>query len=53
MEGERFVILDSQIMGKYFGTDGIRGGYGKQLTDELAKQVGFALTKLKEKPRVC
>lgn len=37
---------------KYFGTDGIRGVYGKQLTDELAKQVGFALTKLKEKPRV-
>lgn len=37
---------------KYFGTDGIRGVYGKTLTNDLAKKVGFALTKLKSNPRV-
>ena len=27
-------------MGKYFGTDGVRGGYGENLTDELAYKLG-------------
>ncbi len=31
---------------KYFGTDGIRGIYGKDLTDELCIKVGYALTKM-------
>lgn len=37
---------------KYFGTDGIRGVYGKTLTNDIAKKVGFSLTKLKSSPRV-
>ena len=37
---------------KYFGTDGIRGVYGKKLTDELAEKVGVALTKLTPNPKV-
>jgi len=32
-------------MGKYFGTDGIRGRYGIELTDELAYKVGQSLKK--------
>ena len=37
---------------KHFGTDGIRGIYGKDLTDELAEQVGFSLGGLKPNARV-
>ena len=37
---------------KYFGTDGIRGIYGEQLTNEVAQKVGFSLTQLKNNPRV-
>lgn len=43
-------------MGKYFGTDGIRGVANKELTPELAFKVGryggYVLTKDKEKPKV-
>ncbi len=31
---------------KYFGTDGIRGIYKKELTDELCVSVGYALTRM-------
>lgn len=37
---------------KYFGTDGIRGIYGKDLTCELATKVGFSLTKTSKNPRI-
>src|SRR5699024_1302331 len=43
-------------MGKYFGTDGIRGIANKELTPELAFKVGrfagYILTKDVEKPKV-
>ncbi len=39
-------------MGNYFGTDGIRGEYGKTLTCDLAFSVGNALTQIKTRPRV-
>lgn len=32
-------------MGKYFGTDGVRGVAGETLTDTMAKQIGNALKK--------
>lgn len=32
-------------MNKYFGTDGIRGVYGKELTNELATKAGRAIVK--------
>ncbi len=31
---------------KYFGTDGIRGVYGKDLTNDLCVKIGYALTKM-------
>ncbi|MBQ0017205.1 MAG: hypothetical protein KBT30_01070 [Clostridiales bacterium] len=37
---------------KYFGTDGIRDVYGQKLNDELCIKVGYALTKVKDKPKV-
>ena len=37
---------------KYFGTDGIRGVYGKELTDELCVKVGYGLTKILENPKI-
>lgn len=49
-EGER------RIMGKYFGTDGVRGVANTELTPELAFKIGrcggYVLTKDKERPKV-
>src|SRR6476661_7161905 len=43
-------------MGKYFGTDGVRGVANKELTPELAFKIGrfggYVLTKDKERPKV-
>jgi len=39
-------------MATYFGTDGIRGEYGKSLTPQLAFSVGNALTQIKQSPSV-
>lgn len=39
-------------MGNYFGTDGIRGEYGKTLTPNLAFAVGNALAQIKTNPTV-
>lgn len=43
-------------MGKYFGTDGVRGVANSELTPELAFKVGrfggYVLTKDKERPKV-
>lgn len=39
-------------MANYFGTDGVRGEYGKNLTTDLAFSVGNALTQIKTKPKV-
>ncbi len=39
-------------MGNYFGTDGIRGEYGKFLTCELALKVGNALSQIKKNPKI-
>ena len=39
-------------MAKFFGTDGIRGEYGKTLTSDIAFSVGNALTQIKNKPKV-
>ncbi|MBH5320254.1 phosphoglucosamine mutase [Paenibacillus sp. GSMTC-2017] len=43
-------------MGKYFGTDGVRGVANKELTPELAYKIGrcggYVLTRLAEKPKV-
>lgn len=39
-------------MGNYFGTDGIRGEYGKNLTCNLAFSVGNALSQIKKNPRI-
>src|SRR5699024_12326617 len=44
------------MMGKYFGTDGIRGIANEQLTPELAFKLGrvggYVLTREAEKPKV-
>lgn len=39
-------------MNNFFGTDGIRGEYGKTLTPSLAFSVGNALTQIKRCPRI-
>ena len=39
-------------MTKFFGTDGIRGEYGKTLTCDIAFSVGNALTQIKNNPKV-
>lgn len=43
-------------MGKYFGTDGVRGVAGKELTDDLAYRVGlcagYVLSEDKKRPKV-
>lgn len=43
-------------MGKYFGTDGVRGVANSELTPELAFKVGrfggYVLTKDKQRPKV-
>ncbi len=39
-------------MANYFGTDGVRGEYGKNLTTDLAFSVGNALSQIKNKPKV-
>lgn len=39
-------------MGKFFGTDGIRGIYGVDLTDELALLIGNAISTLKENVKI-
>ncbi len=39
-------------MNNYFGTDGIRGEYGKNLNFDLAFSAGNALTQIKKSPRV-
>ena len=39
-------------MAKFFGTDGIRGEYGKTLTCDIAFSVGNALTQIKNNPKV-
>ncbi len=39
-------------MGNYFGTDGVRGEYGKNLNFDLAFSVGNALTQIKKSPKV-
>jgi phosphoglucosamine mutase len=44
------------IMGKYFGTDGVRGVANRELTPELAFKIGrcggYVLTKSEERPKV-
>lgn len=35
--------MNGEKMGKYFGTDGLRGVYGENLTDELAYRLGKAV----------
>ena len=39
-------------MGKYFGTDGIRGKYNEELTVDLAFKVGNAISRLGEKIKI-
>lgn len=39
-------------MANYFGTDGVRGEYGKNLTTDLAFSVGNALSQIKTNPKV-
>ncbi len=39
-------------MANFFGTDGIRGEYGKTLTPDIAFSVGNALTQIKNNPKV-
>ena len=39
-------------MGNYFGTDGVRGIYGKTITSELAFDIGNALSQIKHNPRI-
>lgn len=39
-------------MSNYFGTDGIRGEYGKNLSFDLAFSVGNALSQIKKSPKV-
>ncbi len=39
-------------MSNYFGTDGVRGEYGKNLNFDLAFAVGNSLTQIKKSPRV-
>lgn len=39
-------------MANYFGTDGVRGEYGKNLTTDLAFSMGNALSQIKTKPKV-
>lgn len=39
-------------MAKFFGTDGIRGEYGKTLTCDIAFSVGNALTQIKNNPKI-
>ena len=39
-------------MGNFFGTDGIRGVFGQNLTIDIAERVGNALSQVKEKPKV-
>ena len=39
-------------MATYFGTDGIRGEYGKTLTAQLAFSVGNALTQIQQTPHI-
>jgi len=39
-------------MANYFGTDGVRGEYGKNLTTDLAFSIGNALSQIKTKPKV-
>lgn len=39
-------------MAKFFGTDGIRGEYGKTLNCDVAFSVGNALTQIKNNPKV-
>ena len=39
-------------MANYFGTDGIRGEYGKNLTAKIAFSVGNALTQIKTNPKI-
>ena len=34
---------ENKSMGKYFGTDGIRGKYGEKLDETLAYKTGLAL----------
>jgi phosphoglucosamine mutase len=46
-------IFEKEIfMANYFGTDGIRGEYGKTLNGNLAFSVGNAITQIKSRPRV-
>ena len=40
------------FMAKFFGTDGIRGEYGKTLTCDIAFSVGNALTQIKNNPKI-
>lgn len=39
-------------MGIYFGTDGIRGEYGKEINASLAERVGNALSQIKSHPKI-
>ena len=39
-------------MGIYFGTDGIRGEYNKNITVDLAEKVGNALSQIKARPHI-
>ena len=39
-------------MGIYFGTDGIRGEYNKNITVALAEKVGNALSQIKNNPQI-
>lgn len=39
-------------MSNFFGTDGIRGVFGKTLTPKLAENVGNALCKIRQRPKI-
>lgn len=55
MEQQR-KVKERLIMGKYFGTDGVRGVANSELTPELAFKLGrfggYVLTKDQERPKV-
>ena len=45
-------VITGGFMAKFFGTDGIRGEYGKTLTCDIAFSVGNALTQIKNNPKI-
>ena len=55
-ETKCFDMKERKLMGKYFGTDGVRGVANSELTPELAFKIGrlggYVLTKDSERPKV-